>query len=257
MLIPEPTPTLPLFRRSIRLRAEARAADAVRVRAALEDDFHHFRIELHSQGGTISAIGAQVLRHPYSLCPSAAHSLQRLVGTALPRHAHALSKAVDAREQCTHLLDLAGLAAATAARGVMQRRYDIEVPTRQEGRTQARLARDGVPLLCWDVLNLTVVGPEPYTGFDLRQGMARWALAHLAEDEAEAVLVLRRCAVISLGKGKPLDEQVHAHATGRCYAQQPERAPLALRQVGSTWDFTLRAQALCSDDEAWLDNREP
>lgn len=252
MLTLEPAPGRPLFRRSIQLRVRAGAGDAVRVRVALEDDFHHFRVELHAQGGMVSAIDAQAPRHPYSLCPSAAQSLQGLVGTALPRHAHALGKAVDPREQCTHLLDLAGLAAAAAARGVLQRRYDIEVPLRQDGRTQARLSRDGVPLLCWDVLDLAVTGPEPYIGFDLRQGMARWALAHLPEDEAEAALVLRRCAAISMGKGKPLDGHVHALATGRCYAQQPERAPLALRQVGSTLDFTQRAQALCSDDERWL-----
>lgn len=252
MLTLEPTPGQPLFRRSIRLRAQAGAGDVIHVRAALEDDFHHFRVELHAQDGLVSAIAAQAPRHPYSLCPAAVQSLQRLVGTALPRHAHALGKAVDPREQCTHLLDLAGLAAAAAARGVLQRRYDVEVPLRQDGRTQARLSRDGVPLLCWDVLELAVTGPEPYTGFDLRQGMARWALAHLPEDEAEAALVLRRCAAISMGKGKPLDEQVHALATGRCYAQQPHRAPLALRQVGSTGDFTASADALCADDAAWL-----
>lgn len=245
-------PDLPLFRRSIRLRAQGGAGDVVCLRAALEDDFHHFRVELHAQGGVVSSIGAHAPRHPYSLCPSAAQALQQLVGTTLPRHAHALGKAVDPREQCTHLLDLAGLTAAAAARGVRDRRYDIEVPLRQDGRTQARLARDGVPLLCWDVLDLAVTGPDPYTGFDLRQGMARWALAHLPEDEAEAALVLRRCAAISMGKGKPLDEQVHARATGRCYAQQPIRAALALRQVGSTWDFTASADALCADDAAWL-----
>jgi len=58
---------------------------------------------------------------------------------------------------------------------------------------------------------------------------------------------------LPVGKGKPLDEQVHALATGRCFAQQPERATLALRQLGSTWDFSGRAEALCADDETWLD----
>jgi hypothetical protein len=28
---------------------------------------------------------------------------------------------------------------------------------------------------------------------------------------------------------------------------------LALRQVGSTWDFSDRAKALCADDEGWLE----
>lgn len=252
MLTLEPTPGPPLFRRCIRLQAQAGAGDSLQVRAALEDDFHHFRVALQVQGGVISAISAQAPRHPYSLCPAAAQPLQQLVGTVPPRQAHALATAVNPREHCTHLLDLAGLAAAAAARGVLQRRYDVEVPLRDGGRTQARLWRDAVPLLCWDVLDLAITGPALYSGIDLGQGMARWALANLPEDEAEAALVLRRCAAISMGKGKPLDDQVHAIATGRCYAQQPERAPLALRQVGSTWDFTQHAQALCSDDAQWL-----
>jgi Protein of unknown function (DUF2889) len=246
-------PGLPLFHRCIRLNSEAHNGGVLRVRAALEDDFHHFRVELHTRRGRISAIEAQVPRRPYSLCPSAAQPLQQLVGTPLTSQAHTLTQAVDPREQCTHLLDLAGLACALAARGLSQRRYDISVPLRVAGHTQANLARDCMPLLSWDVQDLTITGPARYAGVDLRQGMARWALTHLPEDEAEAALVLRRCAVISLGKGKPLDEQVHALATGRCFAQQPERAPLALRQLGSTWDFSGRAEALCADDEAWLD----
>jgi hypothetical protein len=159
---------------------------------------------------------------------------------------------VDPGEQCTHLLDLAGLACAAVSRGLVQRRYDIEVPLRVGGKTQATLARDGCPLLAWEVQDLGITGPAPYAGVSLRHGMAQWALANLAEDEAEAALVLRRCTVISLGKGKPLDLQVHAVPTGACFAQQPQRAPTALRQVGSTWDFSERAAALCADDEAWL-----
>jgi hypothetical protein len=49
-----------------------------------------------------------------------------------------------------------------------------------------------------------------------------------------------------------LDAQVHAKPTGLCFAQQPVRAERALRQVGSTWDFSDRADVLCADDESWL-----
>lgn len=243
---------LPVFRRRIRMHSQSQGDAVLRVRAALEDDFHHFRVELQCAGNRIVAISAQAPRHPYSLCPSAALPLQQLVGTALTSQAHALSRAIDPSQQCTHLLDLAGLACALAARGLSRRVYDIAVPMRVGGRTQARLSRDGTPLLVWEVQDLALIGPMPYAGVDLRVGMARWAWANLSDDEAEAALVLRRCTTISLGKGKPLDEQVHAQATGRCFVQQPERAPLALRQVGSTWDFTNDEPALCTDDEAWL-----
>jgi len=74
----------------------------------------------------------------------------------------------------------------------------------------------------------------------------------LSVDEAEAAIALRRCVMISLGRHKPLDTWVHAVASGHCYAQQPVRAEQALRMVGSTWDFSGRADDLCADDAAWL-----
>ncbi|MDP2005367.1 MAG: DUF2889 domain-containing protein [Rubrivivax sp.] len=246
------TPALPVFRRCIDLHAALRPDGSLRVRAALEDDFHHFRVELVATDGHVTAIQTQAPRHPYSLCPAAGQQVQGLVGAALSSHAHAMAQRVDPRQQCTHVLDLAGLAAAQAVRGPGRRRYDISVPLRQQGRTRATLARDGAPLLDWDLQDLDITGPAPYAGMNLRVGLARWALANLSQDDAEAALVLRRAAAISLGKGVRLDAQVHAHVTGRCWVQQEERAPQALRQVGSTWDFTARAEALCADDAQWL-----
>ncbi|MFU7548426.1 hypothetical protein ACM9NK_30875, partial [Pseudomonas paraeruginosa] len=79
-------------------------------------------------------------------------------------------------------------------------------------------------LLSWDVHGSTIEGPPPYCGVNLREGMARWALNHLSEEEAEAALLLRRCTLISLGRMNNLDAQIHASSTGRCYSQQPARA---------------------------------
>jgi hypothetical protein len=242
----------PLFRRCIQLQTAPLPDSGLRVRAALEDDFHHFRVELQAHAGHITAISTQALRQPYSLCTKAGQEVLQLLGAAVHPQAHAMARLVQPSHQCTHVLDLAGLAAAQAARGSGRRRYDISVPLRQAGHTRATLARDGQTLLAWDLDDLDIAGPSPYTGMNLRTGLARWALTNLSQDDAEAALVLRRAAAISLGKGAPLDEQTHAKVTGRCYVQQPERAPQALRQIGSTWDFTSRAEALCTDDQAWL-----
>lgn len=239
------------FRRRILIATDPMEA-SVRYRAALEDDFHHFRVELVVRDGLIASLRGEAPRHPYSLCPSAADRLQLLVGTPPATSAHTVMRQVDPSEQCTHMLELSGLAAAAAARALPQRRYDIEVPLRIEGRTHATLDRDGIRLLAWDIQDLDIAAPPPYEGIGLRQGMARWAFTHLTEDMAEAALVLRRCAVISLGKNLPLDAQRHAKATGACYAQQPERASQALRQVGSTWNFTWQPGQLCRDDQEWL-----
>lgn len=247
-----------VFRRQIVLRAETRTDTEGRgeVRAALEDDFHHFRVALKHAGGAVTGITGTAPRHPYSLCPQAAEPLTRLVGAKLERVANSVTRLVDGSGQCTHLLDLAGLAMAAAARGILQRRYEMEVPQREQGRTRARLVRDGRALLEWDIHDKTILGPAPFEGIDLRQGMARWALSSLDEDTAEAALALRRCALISLGRTRDLDAETHARTTGLCFSQQPERATQALRMKGSTWDFSARAGALCADDRDWLAFRE-
>jgi Protein of unknown function (DUF2889) len=227
-------------------------ATAGLARAALEDDFHHFRVAVGHEFEQLVNIRGDAVRHPYSLCPSAADQLPSLVGMPLNRIASAVTRATEASEQCTHLLDLAGLAIAAAASQRGRRQYDIEVPDRINGRTQALLQRDGSPLLAWELQDTTITGPAPYAGLSLTHGFARWALDTLAPDEAEAAIVLRRCAMISLGRHKNLDAQRHALPTGHCHVQQPQRATLALRVVGSTLDLSTRAGELCRDDTGWL-----
>ncbi|UUZ70690.1 DUF2889 domain-containing protein [Polaromonas sp. P1(28)-8] len=240
-----------MFRRRIIIHSEF-IASQTRVRAVLEDDFHHFRVELVSMNGVVSGISATAPRRPYSLCGNAVVQLDLLLGMTLSPIAHEVTRVTDPTEQCTHLLELTGLAIAAAARGTARRQYDVEVPGRVDQRTQARLSRDGVPLLEWDVLDTVIQGPAPYTGMGLYQGMARWALSTLSPDEAEAALVLRRATGISKGRGMNLDAQIHAHPNGHCFSQQPRRATQALRMMGSTWDFADRAGRLCLDDQDWL-----
>ncbi|MBB3219937.1 DUF2889 domain-containing protein [Pseudoduganella umbonata] len=239
------------FRRRIELAAR-RHGDGGEVRAVLEDDFHHFRVVVGHRGGAVTAVRGETPRHPFSACPGAAPELDRLAGMRIDRIANSVTLHADPAQQCTHMFDLAGLAIAVAARGDSRRRYDIDVPRHVDGRSHACLRRNGVLVLEWEVDGSLILGPAPYAGVDMRQGMARWALGTLPDEEAEAALVLRRCALISLGRLKDLDRQPHAHLSGRCYAQQPERAPQAIRIVGSTWDFSARPEALCQDDQAWL-----
>jgi hypothetical protein len=40
------------------------------MRAALEDDFHHFRVVLCHDGSYVLAVSSEGLRVPYSLCPA-------------------------------------------------------------------------------------------------------------------------------------------------------------------------------------------
>lgn len=245
-----------MFRRRIILRSDINPA-MTRVRATLEDDFHHFRVELSCVAGVVTQITGAAPRHPYTLCSGAIAQLDALLGMPLTDVAHAVTRVAPPTEQCTHLFELAGLAIATAARGTLQRQYDIEVTTPVDGELQSRLFRDGVLWLSWVVRNSVIQSPPPYVNIDLRQGMARWALSALPTEEAEAALVLRRCTVISKGRGVKLDEQIHARPQGHCFAQQPVRATQALRVMGSTWDFAQTVERLCADDQDWLAFKHP
>lgn len=224
------------------------------VRAALEDDFHHFRVCLLHEHGQLKGITGQALRFPYSACPEAIDPLRELIGMALSPIAHSVTRQTDAQHQCTHLLDLAGLAVAAALRPAQTRRYDIQVPMRVEGRTRPVLQLNGQVMLEWSTHGPIIEGPEPFTGINIREGMARWALSTLTPDIAEAALLLRRCTMISIGKTHNLDSQSHASSTDRCYSQQTARAPQALRIKGSTWDVVSN-DVLCAADREWLAGR--
>lgn len=239
------------FRRRIWIGVKGDSADAGEARAVLEDDFHHFRVAVLYRDGIVSGTAVDALRVPFTSCPFAAGQLDLLQGMQLDDAADRVFQQTDPSQQCTHMLDLAGLAIAAAARGTPLRRYDIHVADRQERRTTARLWRNGQHVLTWHLDGFEVVGPDPFTGVELRQGFGRWVRERMDSEEAEACLVLRRCAVISMGRGVDLDAIPTAVARGRCFSEQPDRAPQALRVRGSTLDFTERERELGQGDQGW------
>ena len=238
--------------RKIRIVTRGSAATGGEARAVVEDDFHHFRVGLTHAGGVITTTLAQSPRHPFSTCPLAADRLHDLIGKPLSPIAQAVYGATDAATQCTHMLELAGLAAAAAARDIPRRTYEITTPDRTQDRTEPRLKRDGQDLLAWTVEGQIILGPPPFCDVSLRQGFARWALAKLDPDLAEAALVLRRGVTISIGRTRDLDAEPTARPLARCFTEQPERAPSALRMKGSAQEFTGREEQLTADDADWL-----
>jgi hypothetical protein len=223
------------------------------VRAALEDDYHHFRVRLLFNNNKITTIDGVSPRIPFSSCPQAGSELQKLIDLDIPTTSNDIIKMTDASIQCTHLLDLSGLALAMVAKRLKSRIYQIKVPRHDCQKTQAHLTRDSEYHLSWSIENNTLISkPAPYTGISIGKGFAKWALDNLSDEEAEAALVLRRCAIISLGRLKNLDAIKHAKSTGVCYAQQPIRAAESTRVIGSTLDFSHRPELLCQDDLAWL-----
>ncbi|WP_421912030.1 DUF2889 domain-containing protein [Marinobacter sp.] len=237
-----------LFRR----RIEINAVSQDEIRATLEDDFHHFRVAIRYANGKVTDVHGFADRYPYSACPAAADPLKSLVGMELSEIAHSVTRYTDARHQCTHMLDLAGLVIANANRQSDKLLYDIVVPMRVNDKTKAELRRNGKPYLTWNVEKTIITSPPPYDGVDLNHGMARWAIDHLSPEESEAALVLRRSVIISRGRERNLDLQEHARPLGVCFSQQPVRAEQAIRVKGSTLDFTNAPELLCAEDETWL-----
>ena len=213
------------------------------VTAELEDDFHHFRVTVAHDGERVTGVRGTGVRFPWSTCPLAADQLAPLVGMPLSIRSTAVGDVVGARDNCTHMFDLAGLAVAHAARGGGPRQYDVVVSDPVDDRRQVTLDRDGEPLLAWTVDRHTILQPSPFAGQALRGGFLAWAEATLEPDTAEAAIVLRRACHIAHGRMQDLDVYDDAGPllpvmSGACFTFQPERAPVARRMKGTIRDFT-------------------
>jgi hypothetical protein len=230
------------YRRRIRMTASSQLQPG-EVVAELEDDFHHFRVTLAHDGARVTGVRAVGVRFPWSMCPLAADQLEPLVGMPLSIRSTAVGDVVSARDNCTHMFDLSGLAVAHAARGGGRRQYDVIVADPVDGRRRATLDRDGEPLLAWVVDRHTILEPSPFAGQALRGGFLAWAEAMLEPDAAEAAIVLRRACHIAHGRVQDLDVYDDAAPllpimSGACFTFQPERAPVARRMKGTIRDFS-------------------
>lgn len=235
------------------IRLNARIGE---VRAAVEDDFHHFRVLIRHDGTRVTEVEAAALRQPFSLCSAAGNRLGELVGEPLVRDTTVFFRHHDALLQCTHQFDLATLAIAMAARDGGARRYHafIEDGGQLGAPRRATLRCDDEEFLSWTFSDGVIDAPDPFSGHALGRGFTAWAGTSLDADDAEAALVLRRAVFISGGRGRTeeLDRQPHAAARGGCWVQQPERASLAIRQKGTSLDYSDRSHLLTATDEHWL-----
>jgi Protein of unknown function (DUF2889) len=224
------------YRRRIELLTPSPSA----VTGELEDSFHHFRVSLAHEGGRVTAVDGEAVRHPWSTCPDALAPLRALIGAPITADATAHGAHADARTTCTHWFDLAGLAMAQAGAGRTERRYAMTVGERDgAGRTVAHLERDGSPVLQWDVDGTSVLGPEPFTGQAMGRGFLAWANATLDPETAEAAIVLRRGCRTSLGLLMDLDDYETAAEVGHnlantCHTFSTSVMGVALRMKGST-----------------------
>jgi hypothetical protein len=226
------------------------AVDTSTIRGDMEDDFHHFGVTLRHDAHRVVEVAGDAARYPWTTCPSAVEPLRELAGAPLSTRLSTLGDYAPARQNCTHLFDLAGLAVAHAARGIEgTRTYDVAIPDRDGKDTQPELWRDGRLLLRWSVVGRTLVGPAPFENVELRGGFIAWAEETLDADTAEAASVLRRACDISFGRAIDLDvfvtaEMLGAPVRGTCHSFQPGTIEHAVRVKGQTRDFTSDPGAL-------------
>jgi len=236
-----------LYRRRIRIRTGNGEA-----RVDLEDDPHRYGVIVRHDGLAVTAVEGLAMRTPWDLCRESVRLLDRLVGMPLSPDPQEVFRHTNARAQCTHLFDIAGLAVAHAARGTRARDYDIEVPCIAPGDTRlARLQVDGIELLAWRLLRTAILAPASFAGQDLRH-MMPWVKARFIDrDLLEAVMLLRRAVFISGNRMFDLDRMAHAadagHVSGACYVYQAGVAERASRMTGSTLDFGALPGQLLAD----------
>jgi hypothetical protein len=220
-------------------RAVTIAADAGAVSAEMEDDFHHFAVTLRHDGATIESVSADSIRAPWVTCPAAGLALERLAGRAIVAPMTFASN-TERYANCTHMLDLANLALAHAHEPGLRRRYDIEVDFPADRSTVAALDLDGSRLLDWRLVDGKISGGS-FAGHspDTALGDPR-----VKNDITlrEAVVVFRRALRISGARLIDLDSFGGSLELGpieaTCHSLLPAVRPLALRNRGSTRDFS-------------------
>ena len=219
------------YRRAVRIEA-----NGANVCVQMEDDVHHFALNLMHSDGIVIKVAGQAIRTPWSICPAALDMLGLLQGRTLDDVA--TSPFAARAEQCMHLFDLVLLAVRHAGKDGFVRHYRIEGNYNQSPPLM-QMWRDDLPTLAWSVQSGKIVGSQ-FDGVALN-ALAQWLIL-LPADDAEAALILRRATLIAAVRTLELDrydsaDDLNPNAPAVCFARQPQRSALAMRNVGSARDF--------------------
>lgn len=193
--VPNPDYGRGATRRRIRLAAEPGVAQG-----RLIDTFHEMTVRLEHDAGRVTAIEGASLRIPQTNCPGAVAVLQELVGLPLATPAAEIYAGGRARRHCTHLLDLAVLVLAQAARGEAHRVYDAVVPDETDAPIDIEVCRDDEPVHRWRVRGGAILAPVELAGRAMGRGFAAWSSAQFSGDALEAAGVLSRTWFIARGR---------------------------------------------------------
>lgn len=225
---------LPGYRRRIRIEP---CDDDGAVLAMLEDDMHCMAVTLRHSDGHVTAVEPVMERAPWTTCPGAR---AQLVATFIGLPLAEVTARRDKRLNCTHLHDLAVLAAAHA-RDAQALCYDILVSDPIEGERILELRRGGMTLLRWVERGGVLAEPAAVVGLTLA-GLREW-IAALPLNEQEPARLLQWASLVAHGRTIPLAQQSLASAMqATCYTFQPARAAVAERN-GLLRDFSGTSSA--------------
>ena len=223
---------LPGFRRRFRM-----TPGAGWVCSEVEDDYHHMTVTVHHDGVRATSLEPVIHRAPWTTCPGAVLELERtFTGVALKDFVSRGEK----QANCTHLHDLALMAAAHAADpGTLV--FDILVSDPIAGAAGEKVRRaevrcNGATLLSWVESGFRLIEPAELAGVTFDK-MRPW-IDKLDPARQEAARLLRWGNMIANGRIIPLEKQSDAsRMPANCYTFQPLRAAQAKR-VGVIRDFS-------------------
>ncbi len=222
-----PVDTRPGFRRRVVVTARSGA-----VAAMLEDDIHCLAVVLRHHGGRVTAVEPTFARAPWTTCPGAvAKLIETFAGLLLSE----ITARRDKRQNCTHLHDMAVLAAAHAEESG-DFVYEIIATDPAGGLRLLELRCDGGLLHAWTEQDGVLTSPAEIAGARLIS-LRDW-IGSLSGVEQETARLLQWSSIVAMGRTMPMEQQSDATAMPpNCYTFQPERAVTA-RQLGVRRDFS-------------------
>jgi hypothetical protein len=219
--------TLPGFRRRFRVTPKPG-----HVRADLEDDYHCMSVIITHENGIATAVEGIMHRAPWTTCPGAQRVVEQTFTGVKLTDFQARGKK---KTNCTHLHDLATLAAAHAS-DTQTLTYDVLTSDPVDGTNHTELRRNGIIRHAWTMTNGKIVDPPDMNGMTLFTIQLK--LERLDETGKEEVRVLRWGTIIAHGRTLPLENQSDASKIPpNCYTFQPAMAAQA-RRVGVIRDFS-------------------
>lgn len=189
-------------------------------------------VVLEHDGFKVTAVKPTMHRAPWTTCPGAeAKLVETFAGCALEE----VTARREKQQNCTHLHDLAVLAASHAlSHGVLV--YDVLVSDPVDGERVIELLRDGKAHLRWIEREGVLVEPASAAGRTLLT-LRDW-IKTLPMAEREPARLLQWAAIVAHGRTLSWQRMnMAAEMPPNCYTFQPERIASAVR-IGKIVDFS-------------------